>query len=141
MSETININVTRIRQTVNSTISKLSIAGTHITGYILERPGPCTTQCGLRRRVPVGTYQVRWHNGTHFKNVMNLWNDEVPQSRAILMHQGNYPKDTDGCLLAGETVGADFVGNSVSMLKKINDYVNSQGIAKFRVVITEEYEG
>lgn len=33
--------------------------------------------------------------------MINVYNDEVPASRAILIHWGNTDKDTQGCILLG----------------------------------------
>ena len=37
---------------------------------------------------------------------------DVPDRSEILIHKGNYPKDTLGCILLGSTRSKDFVGNS-----------------------------
>lgn len=36
--------------------------------------------------------------------MINVYNDEVPSSRAILIHWGNTDKDTQGCILLGLTI-------------------------------------
>lgn len=50
---------------------------------------------------PPGSYKVKWHNGTHFKNVFIL--DDVPERSGILIHNGNTVKDTEGCILVGKS--------------------------------------
>ena len=55
-----------------------------------------------------------------------LYNNQVPDSRHILFHLGNYPGDTEGCFLIGNTRGVDFVGgNSKSATDALNNYINS----------------
>jgi hypothetical protein len=44
------------------------------------------------------------------KNVPRLWN--VPNREYILMHWGNSAKDTEGCILVGQTIATDFIGHS-----------------------------
>lgn len=121
------IRLKRKWETERSTIGQYAIEGTNIKGYMLERPGPDTLEAGLRKRVPEGTYQLCWHIGEAFQNVLKLYNSEVPKERAILIHIGNYPRDTDGCLLPGLTRETDVVWNSGTAMKRIRDHVKSIG--------------
>jgi len=136
----VTIRLVRKWQTKVSTIGEFTIDGTDIKGYILEEKGPDTTTSGIEQRIPVGTYNLVWHNGTRKKNVLKLYNAEVSQSRAILIHSGNDASDTEGCLLAGSTRSKDFVGNSQAKLKEINDYVKLKGIDGAKIIITANYE-
>ncbi|RDU62118.1 hypothetical protein CQA53_09555, partial [Helicobacter didelphidarum] len=67
--------------------------------YILDRPGPDTIAGEVKLRIPSGRYDVEWHNGKNFKNVLKLHNDFISSNRAILICGGNTPKDSEGCLL------------------------------------------
>jgi len=61
--------------------------------------------------IPSGTYKVimRWSE----KNKMEVPGIEgVPNRTDIEIHPGNYPKDTQGCLLPGKTHQVDFVSDS-----------------------------
>lgn len=122
------IHLKRKWETEQSTIGEYSIVGTNIRGYMLERPGPDTLAPGLRKRIPEGSYQLCWHIGEAFQNVLKLFNPDVPKERAILIHIGNYPRDTDGCLLPGLTRDTDVVWNSGVALKHITDHVKSIGL-------------
>ena len=76
--------------------------------------------------VPEGTY------GLDMKDYGRYWEryqpleipilQDVPNRSQILISPGNYPKDTLGCILVGETRGKDFVGNSRNTWKKIHKY-------------------
>lgn len=139
------ISITRRWQTDSSTISTYNISNSTITGYILERPGPDTTVSGLKKRIPEGSYNLQWHNSnipgvSAYNPVPLLFNASVPASRYILIHNGNYPDNTDGCLLVGATKGVNFVGNSVTKLKELKDFINQNGINNFSVTITSSYE-
>ena len=136
----VTIRLVRKWQTENSTIGEFSIDGSDIKGYILEEKGPDTTVSGQEQRVPVGIYNLKWHNGTKQKGVLKLYNDSVSESRAILIHSGNDATDTEGCLLAGTTKAKDFVGGSKPKLKEINDYVKLKGIEGAKIIITANYE-
>jgi hypothetical protein len=53
-----------------------------------------------------------WHQGViHLKNVKGF--------KFILFHIGNYPKDTHGCLLPGNTRGSNMVGASALAYEKV----------------------
>ena len=55
-----------------------------------------------------GTYQVIWHETEKNKKLgtsFNLFNDKVPSKRLILIHIGNIPDHSEGCLLFGSTKG------------------------------------
>jgi hypothetical protein len=67
---------------------------------------------------------------------LKLSNDQVPASRAILIHSGNDAGDTEGCLLAGSTRSKDFVGDSKTKLTQINNYVKLKGIKGAKIIIT-----
>ena len=91
----------RVAEGKDFTIGEFRISGTHIRGYFLEPGGPSTKERGLDRRIPPGRYNLLWHKGKHWSNVVKLYNDDVPIERAILIHSGNSGKDTEGCLIAG----------------------------------------
>ncbi len=61
--------------------------------------------------IPAGIYEVRLLPSPKFECVTpHLLN--VPGFSGIEIHWGNYPSDTEGCTLVGETRQQDFVGNS-----------------------------
>ncbi|WP_444671229.1 DUF5675 family protein [Flavobacterium columnare] len=134
------IRLVRRWQTDVSTIGEFTIDGTDIKGYILEEKGPDTTQSGKEQRIPVGTYNLKWHYGTKQKGVLKLYNDVVSESRAILIHSGNNASETEGCLLAGSTKSKDYVGGSKAKLAEINAYVKEKGVEKAKIIITANYE-
>lgn len=140
MSYTIFIK--RLWQSDKSTTSQFTISGTNISGYFLERPGPDTTAANVRKRIPDGSYSLKWHASAKlrkFSPLPNLFNADVPSSRAVLIHPGNVPADTDGCLLPGKTKGDDRIGQSVGLYDDIKKLMVEQGIENFRVSITSCY--
>ncbi|WP_072133278.1 DUF5675 family protein [Winslowiella iniecta] len=138
------INIKRISQTKDSTISRYEMPSSNISGFILERPGPDTTEVNLRLRIPEGFYRLKWHNSNirsvrPFNPVPLIYNENVSISRFILIHNGNYPVNTDGCLLIGGSRGVDFVGGSVVKLQELKTLLQSEGIEKFRLSIKSCY--
>ena len=113
--------VNRTTRTANSTIGQFSINGTFFS-YCLE---PCdrgltsamTPQqiAGIKIMdktcIPTGTYGVvAYMSPKRGYKVPLLTN--VHGYAGVEIHIGNYPTDTDGCLLLGTTTGVDFIGNS-----------------------------
>lgn len=139
-----NIQIVRKWQTANSTIGELTANGGLLQGYVLERPGPDTTASGQRLRIPEGTYKLKWHNSSlagvsPYNPVPLLYNDLVPDSRYILIHNGNFPHNTDGCLLVGKSRGTDLVNDSVALLKELKQYLQDSSIENIQLHISSDY--
>ncbi len=63
--------------------------------------------------IPAGRYQVTIDQSMRFRRAMPHILD-VPNFEGVRIHQGNYAKDTEGCVLLGYTKDKDFVGKSVA---------------------------
>lgn len=61
--------------------------------------------------IPLGMYPIRLLWSNHFQritpHVMN-----VPGFEEVEIHMGNFPEDTEACLLVGKSRSPDFVGQS-----------------------------
>lgn len=136
------IKIERFFDTELSTISRYYIAGTRIKGYVLECPGPDTTMSNQRKRIPVGTYKLKWHNSpsmpTHNPLIL-LHNINVSESRKILIHCGNTVNDTKGCLIVGSTFSQNRVMQSGAAFTALQTYISSIGIERFEVVICQDF--
>lgn len=80
------------------------------TGYVLEDTVrrlkiPTVTA------IPSGRYEVIITFSQRFQRPLPLLLN-VPYYSGIRIHPGNIPANTDGCLLLGKTMMADFVGHS-----------------------------
>ena len=71
--------------------------------FTLEPPTP----------IPAGTYPLSIYWSPRFQRLMPHV-DGVPGHTGILIHWGNWAKDTEDCLLVGSVEGTDFVGHSVA---------------------------
>lgn len=90
--------------------------------YTFEPEGPDCIESGKDRRIPEGIYNIRWHNSPRYgKKMPNLFNDRVPASRCILIHNGNFPDDTCGCILPGKTLSDKGVLNSKPVFNELRD--------------------
>lgn len=103
-----HLEVKRKTFTSQSTCGELWIDDTFVC-YTLE---PRKEQSkGKPFCIPAGTYIITL--GWSKARAMNVPHvNNVPGFSEIEIHWGNYPKDTEGCLLVGRTIMPDFVGNS-----------------------------
>lgn len=94
------LTVTRQNPTALSTSGLLAVNGV-FECYTLEPAAP----------IPAGVYTLALAFSPHFQTVTPHVL-AVPGFTAIEIHWGNFPRDTRGCLLVGQTRAANFVGNS-----------------------------
>ena len=129
-----NINVFRYEETENSTISAYHIPNSmngDNSNFFLERPGPDTSISGKRLRIPQGTYMLAPNPGSKYLGVPRLYLDSEGTdndfwTRGILIHAGNVPSDTEGCLLPGEQKFVDKVSNSRNALSSLQNYITAK---------------
>jgi hypothetical protein len=98
-----------------STIGQLCIDGM-LYCHTLERPAV---------QIPIGTYPIeltdsldltcQCPDGT-ISHLLPLL-DNVPGRSAIRIHGGNYPRDSEGCILVGFQVGQDSIFESQNALE------------------------
>ncbi len=103
-----NLIVQRDTFTENSTTGELFVDG-DFQCYTLE---PRSDQSeGKPFCIPAGTYPLTLEfsekNGMIVPHVL-----DVPDFTEIEIHPGNFPSDTEGCTLVGETRGSDIVSSS-----------------------------
>lgn len=75
--------------------------------------------------IPVGKYRVTLEHSPRLGFVTPRLH-KVPQHEGILIHSGNYPKDSLGCILVGKTEGHSFVGSSRLAFYALMDKLQQQ---------------
>ncbi|EQA3509772.1 DUF5675 family protein [Campylobacter jejuni] len=109
-------------------------------------------ESGKDLRIPEGNYNLKRHSPSRFENTLrsitkkdddtmiNVYNDDVPASRAILIHWGNTGKDTQGCILLGLTKdnNNESVGQSRQACKEFYDLMYGQDLSNIKLNIRNE---
>jgi hypothetical protein len=103
-----NLVVQRTTFTDQSTCGEMLINGAHQC-WTLE-PRSDQSQ-GKPYCIPAGTYNISLIESARFAMITPHVLD-VPGFTEIEVHPGNYPSDTEGCTLVGESQGPDMVGSS-----------------------------
>lgn len=143
-SDIVYVNIKRTIQNSQCTIGEVKVDKFNFSCYCLERPGPDTTAPNLKKRIPIGTYSVIKHEPSG-KNgslgwAFKLFNEKVAKERLILIHIGNYPKDTEGCILFGSSKGVNSVGNSTQTIKQFYALFKDIPLDKIKIRIEEDYQ-
>lgn len=91
---------------------KYIIGRIYIDGkYICNSLEPAWKNNARYTAIPPGTYEVILNYSPKFRRVLPLLLN-VPGRSSIRIHKGNYPKDTQGCILPGENTKVGAVLNS-----------------------------
>ena len=140
----------------DTTLGKLEIIDlqakgqpTIFTCYTLERGGESTDESGTAKRIVSRDYKLEWtdtaRNGNLAKkypkfkcaNGRNkaLWltcDSVLPKfrNRRVLIHIGNYAKDSLGCILLGkfQSVAHANVSNSIECVKEFYEIIEKIGV-------------
>ena len=81
-------------------------------------------ESGKVRRIPDGVYRLyRWVS-KKYPQALLVHNEVVPKERAILIHNGNTPNHTLGCILLGYTTdNKSGVYNSKKCIAELMNFV------------------
>lgn len=106
-------------------------------GFTLEPAGADEIRSGLDRRIPQGIYNAKFEYSPRFtpkykRNLPVIFNESVSKNRRILIHIGNYGRDTDGCILLGDSWKPNFIANSTATTNRVFDILDN---ADFEVEI------
>lgn len=98
--------------------------------YTLERPEADSPVVAI----PAGTYPVVISYSPHFKkNLPHIM--DVPGRSAILMHGGNKPEDSLGCVLCGYAeLGEDSIGDASAVTGIVGAIVDAGGSCRISII-------
>ncbi|PCG21043.1 DUF5675 family protein [Brachyspira sp. G79] len=117
--------------------------------FTLENIGPSTDEKEKDRRIIARNYKLEWTvtslNGVVPKEYNNkalliTCDDVLPsfRNRRILIHVGNYPQDTLGCILLGAVNNDNgTIEQSVKAVTEFYNIINKYGAENFVIAINE----
>lgn len=103
------LKLVRKEFTNDSTIGDLSINGEFECFTLEDRVRPVKIKG--ETAIPLGAYEVVVTYSNRFKKPLPLFLN-VPGFEGIRIHAGNTKKDTEGCILVGQTKSKNMVGRS-----------------------------
>lgn len=114
--------------------------------FTIENGGPSTDESGKDKRIVARTYNLKWRKPTSV-TLPAGW-DKAPwlytyentdfESRFILIHVGNSPHDSRGCILLNTVDKKDGTGaGSGEACKKFFSLLEEKGIENFSLEIDE----
>ena len=135
------LEVVRKIFTPESTIGHLLIDGV-FECYTLEdcsreKPGVAVSKWKVPgdTAIPEGTYNIVLDYSNRFKKILpRLVN--VPGFEGVRIHAGNTKKDTEGCLLVGDSIGKDFIGNSRKAFDRLMEKLVLASNSKKVIIMT-----
>jgi hypothetical protein len=137
-SETVILRLVRRWFTEISTIGELYVDGEREC-FTLEdrvREGP---KVPGKTAIPEGTYAVIITQSARFKRELPLLL-EVPGFTGIRIHPGNTAENTEGCILVGQTRGADWIGRSRAAFDPLFAKLQTGLQARMNIGITITHE-
>jgi len=118
------MTLTRDKSTEKSTPGMLAIDG-QFECYTLEDVVRASKIRG-ETAIPAGEYEVALTMSPRFKRILPLL-VSVPGFDGIRIHPGNTDKDTEGCILVGESKSRDFIGSSrVAFMRLFNKLADAK---------------
>jgi hypothetical protein len=121
----VNLSVVRKWFTKTSTVGELSIDGRFYCFTLEDVVRPAGEKIFGKTAIPAGRYRVTLHASPHFGCIVPMLLD-VPGFKYILIHWGNKPEDTEGCLLVGHThplQDPNFIGRSKLAFEPLNEQI------------------
>lgn len=155
IKEYVGIRKPRKAKIEGATIGELLIKDTHnkilFKCFTLENEGSSTDTPRLDKRIMPRTYRIEWTNTSvtlpseyKGRGLLLTCDSILPKfrDRRILIHIGNYPQDTEGCLLLGKGDNRNgTISQSTLAVKQFYDIIKEKGSENFELIIDERNLG
>lgn len=112
------LEIRPLERTEKSTISELYVDGVRESFTLEDKTrGPNEPKVFGETAIPAGTYPVTIERSPRFSalaghDVFLPRLHNVPGFEGVLIHPGNAPEDTEGCILVGQVRGVDRIEQS-----------------------------
>lgn len=118
------MQLVRFFQNNVATLGVIKVNDLHLPIFTLELPwrdNKDDISC-----IPVGQYKIIPHHSAKYPDTFEIVG--VPGRDAILIHIGNYPRDTKGCVLVGMGILPDqpMINNSGTALKYLHSLIDGK---------------
>lgn len=125
------INYLRLEDKENETFGIFHLSGTDATGYIVEPEGPDTKESGKNKRIPIGSYNLKYSNPdpklVKWPGYPLIYNNNVSAGRGILLHWGENRKWSEGCLIVSCDYSLDKQGRTTFSITKSEEMIKIIG--------------
>ncbi|WP_066389550.1 DUF5675 family protein [Helicobacter himalayensis] len=114
--------------------------------FCVENIGPSTDTPRQDKRIIPRVYKLYWTQSSvslpkeYAPRVLSLYTDELPsfKERRIHIHIGNYPQDTEGCLLLNYADNGNGTGGrSTDAVRDFYALVEKAGVENFTLEVKE----
>lgn len=136
-----NIEVKRRKSSIHSTLSEVYVDSELVCFALEDRvrelPGMPVSEWKVtgETAIPAGRYQVKIQWSPRFTRLLPRLQN-VPGFQGVLIHPGNYPRDTEGCILPGTQIAGDSVVESRVAFLELNKRIEDAEEAKDDVWLT-----
>lgn len=126
-----NITLKRTAKEANYTIGQLYVDGEYLCDTLEPKFRNLKKEKKVpgRTAIPAGTYRILITKSYRFRRWLPLLMD-VPQFQGIRIHAGNYPQDTQGCILVGWNRKRGMVVNSRTALQQLMNLLTAAPTVK-----------